>query len=67
MPGALVGVPVGIGLYLAVGRHSSGVPSAPGIAIVVGVTIAAVAGLTALPARFGARQPVAAVLQAEAG
>jgi len=65
LPGAIVGVPVGIGLYLAVGRHSSGMPSALGVAGVVLLTIAAVAALTAIPARLGARQPVAEVLQSE--
>lgn len=66
LPGAVAGVPVGIGLYLAVGRHSSGAPSAIGILAVVLCTVIAVAGLTALPARIGARQSVAEVLQAEA-
>ena len=65
VPGAIVGVPVGIGLYLAVGHHSSGVPSAIGIVAVVLLTIISVAALTALPARIGARQPVAAILQGE--
>jgi len=66
LPGAVAGVPVGIGLYPAVGRHSSGVPSPIGIVAVVLLTVGAVAGLTALPARLGARRSVAQVLQAEA-
>lgn len=65
LPGALAGVPVGIGLYLVVGRHSSGVPSAAGFLAVVVATVVVVAGLTTLPARVGARRPVAGVLQAE--
>jgi putative ABC transport system permease protein len=66
VPGAIVGVPVGIGLYVAVGRHSSGVPSAVGIVAVILLTLVAVAGLTSIPARIGAHQSVAQVLQAEA-
>jgi ABC-type lipoprotein release transport system permease subunit len=66
VPGAIVGVPIGIGLYIAVGRHSSGVPSAVGIVAVILLTLVAVAGLTAIPARIGARRSVAEVLQAEA-
>jgi putative ABC transport system permease protein len=65
LPGAVVGVPVGIGLYVVVGRHSSGVPSAIGIVAVILLTLAAVAGLTAIPARIGARRSVAGILQAE--
>lgn len=66
LPGAIVGVPVGIGLYLVVGRHGSGMPSGVGIVAVILLTLVAVAGLTAIPARIGARQSVAEVLQAEA-
>lgn len=66
LPGAVAGVPVGIGLYLVVGRHSSGVPSPAGIVAVVLLTLVAVACLTVIPARIGARQPVARILQSEA-
>jgi hypothetical protein len=66
VPGAIVGVPIGIGLYIVVGRHGSGVPSALGIVVVILLTLAAVAVLTAIPARIGARRSVAEVLQAEA-
>ncbi|MGH9093158.1 MAG: FtsX-like permease family protein, partial [Acidimicrobiales bacterium] len=66
LPGAVAGVPVGIGLYAAVGHHSSGAPSAVGVVAVVVLTVAVVAALTAIPARAGARQPVAEVLRAEA-
>jgi putative ABC transport system permease protein len=65
IPGAILGIPVGIGLYVAVGRHNSTVPSAPAIAAVLLVTLVVVALLTAVPARIGARRPVAAILQAE--
>jgi putative ABC transport system permease protein len=65
LPGAVAGVPAGIGLYLAVGGHTSGMPSASGVIAVVLVTLAVVAGLASVPARIGARQSVAEVLQAE--
>jgi|SRR5579872_4136453 len=65
VPGAVLGVPVGIGLYLAVGRHSSGMPSVAGMVGAVLLSVLVVAVLTAIPARVGARLPVAEVLQAE--
>jgi len=65
VPGAVAGVPVGIALYLAVGRHNSGTHSVTGMIVVVLLTVLAVAGLTAIPARFGTRQSVASVLQSE--
>jgi ABC-type lipoprotein release transport system permease subunit len=65
IPGAVLGVPVGVGLYTAVGRHSSSVPSAIGIVAVVLLTLLAIAALTTIPASIGARRPVADVLQAE--
>jgi putative ABC transport system permease protein len=65
LPGAVLGIPVGVVLYVAVGRHNSTVPSAPAIAAVLALTLIVVALLTAIPARIGARQPVAEVLQAE--
>lgn len=64
-PGAVVGVPVGVGLYTVVGRHGSSVPSAIGIVALVLLTLLVIAALTAIPARIGARQPVADVLQSE--
>jgi len=66
LPGAVAGVPLGIALYAVVGRHSSGAPSAVAMVAVVVLTVLAVAGLTALPARIGARQPVVEVLASEA-
>jgi putative ABC transport system permease protein len=65
VPGAIIGVPAGIGLYVAVGRHNSAVPPAPLVVAVLLVTLIVVALLTAIPARIGARTPVAEVLQAE--
>jgi energy-coupling factor transporter ATP-binding protein EcfA2 len=65
LPGALLGVPVGLVLYDAVGRHSSKIPSAPALLGVLIVTLLVVAMLTSIPARIGARKSVAEILQAE--
>jgi ABC-type lipoprotein release transport system permease subunit len=66
LPGALLGIPLGIGLFAATnGAGTLVVPPASWLAIAVLGPLVAVAALTAIPARIGARQPVAAVLQAE--
>lgn len=66
LPGAVLGIPVGVGLYVLVGRHSSTAPpSAPALLAVLLLTLAVVGLLTAIPARTGARRPVAEILQAE--
>jgi putative ABC transport system permease protein len=67
VPGALLGVPLGIGL-LTVAVRGGGVtiPSAGLLAAAVVGTVAAVGVLSAIPARIGARRPVAGVLAAEA-
>jgi putative ABC transport system permease protein len=65
LPGAIIGIPVGIGLYVAVGRHNSTAPSGPAVVAVLLITLIVVAMLTAIPARIGARTPVAEILQAE--
>jgi putative ABC transport system permease protein len=66
LPGALLGVPLGIGLFAAA-NHAGIVTIPPAwwlTAIVLG-TLLAVAVLTSIPARIGARSPVAEILQAE--
>jgi putative ABC transport system permease protein len=66
VPGAVLGIPLGIGLFAAashVGRVS--VPAAGWIVAAVLATLIAVAVLAAIPARIGARRPVTEVLQAE--
>jgi ABC-type antimicrobial peptide transport system permease subunit len=67
LPGAILGIPAGIGLYVAV--SNGGVITIPPLwqllAVVIGA-VAVVAGLTAIPARLGARRPVAEILQSEA-
>jgi putative ABC transport system permease protein len=65
LPGAIAGVPLGIGLFAAVVKNGSVPPVSWLAAAVLGVLIA-MAALTAIPARIGSRQPVAEVLQAEA-
>jgi putative ABC transport system permease protein len=65
LPGAILGIPVGVGLYDAVGRHGSTVPAVPALLGVLVLTLAVVAFLTAVPARIGARRPVAEILQSE--
>ena len=66
LPGAIIGIPAGIGLYDAVspGGPVTIPPASWTTAAVLG-TMLTVAALTALPARLGARQPVSRLLQAE--
>jgi putative ABC transport system permease protein len=66
LPGAILGIPAGIGLYAAV--SNGGVVAIPQLSWLVAVvlgTLLVVAGLTAIPARIGARRPVAEILQSE--
>jgi putative ABC transport system permease protein len=66
LPGAVVGVPMGIGLVLAADDGGTfTVPPAWWLAAAVAGTLAVVVVLTAVPAWIGARRPVAEILQAE--
>ena len=66
LPGALLGIPLGIALYLAAdGGGLMSIPPAWWLAATVLGTLLVVAGLTAIPARIGARRPVAEILQSE--
>ena len=67
VPGALLGIPLGIGLFAAA-SHSSRtvVPPAWWLAAAVLGTVLAVAALASIPALAGARRPAAEVLRAEA-
>ena len=63
---ALLGIPAGTALYRAV-QSGGPVGSPPAwwlLAMVAGMLLA-VARLTVIPARIGARRPVAEILQAE--
>jgi ABC-type antimicrobial peptide transport system permease subunit len=66
VPGALLGVPLGLGLFEAA-NHAGvrTIPPAWWLAAAVAGTLVAVAALTSIPARIGARRPVAEILQAE--
>ena len=65
LPGAILGVPLGILLFKAVGGHQTAPPSALWVAAAVLGTLLAVAGLTAVPALIGTRIPAPQILQAE--
>ncbi len=62
--GAVLGIPGGIALFAAVGDSTTIPPLWQLLAVVAG-TVIVVAGLTAVPARIGARRPVAEILQSE--
>jgi putative ABC transport system permease protein len=66
LPGAIVGVPLGIVVFDALSRGAATSPPVPLLAAVVLGTQLAVAGLTAGPAMLATRVPAALVLQAEA-
>ncbi|HEY5989112.1 MAG TPA: hypothetical protein VIV12_22435 [Streptosporangiaceae bacterium] len=67
LAGALLGIPGGIGIYDAAknGPGATTIPPALWLAVMVVVTLLAVAVPTAIPARIGARRSAAEVLQAE--
>jgi ABC-type antimicrobial peptide transport system permease subunit len=65
--GGLAGVAGGFGLFRAASQGGSVSQPPPWwLIVVVAGTVIAVAGLTTLPARLGARRPVAEILQSEA-
>ena len=66
--GAILGIPGGFALF-AVANQGGSASQPPAwwlLAVVLG-TVIAVAALTSVPARAGARQPVAGILQAGTG
>jgi putative ABC transport system permease protein len=63
--GAALGIPGGIGLYMAVVPDEAPIPPLWWLLAVVAGTVLVVAVLTTIPARLGARRPVAPILQAE--
>jgi putative ABC transport system permease protein len=66
VPGALLGVPLGIGLFKAANHAGlTTIPPVWWIVAAVAATLLAVAVLAAIPARLGARRPVSPILQAE--
>jgi putative ABC transport system permease protein len=67
LPGALLGVPLGIGLFAA--ANSGGVMTIPPVSWLAATVLACllvVAGLTTIPARIDARRPAGEILQTEA-
>jgi putative ABC transport system permease protein len=67
LPAALLGIPLGVGLFALVGNGAApSFPSAAWLIAVVVATMTAVACLTAAPARIGARHQIADVLRQEA-
>jgi putative ABC transport system permease protein len=66
LPGAILGLPLGLGLYEAAGHGLSGLPPVLWLVAAVFGTVFAVAALTSVPARIGLRRPVAEMLQTEA-
>jgi putative ABC transport system permease protein len=68
LPGAILGIPLGLGLFAAVngaGTAATVIPPAWWLAAAVLATLLAVAALTTIPARIGARRPAGEILQAE--
>jgi putative ABC transport system permease protein len=66
VPGAILGVPLGIGLFKVAGHHLNGLPPVLWLVAAVLGTVLVVAALTSIPARIGLRRPVAEMLQTEA-
>jgi len=67
LPGAILGLPLGIGLYKVAARHGvSGLPPVLWLVAAVLGTVVVVAELTSVPAWIGLRRPVAEMLQTEA-
>lgn len=66
IPGTLIGVGLGIGLYRAAVKSDGAPPPVLWLVLTVLATLAVVAALTMVPALLGTRQPVAEVLASEA-
>jgi putative ABC transport system permease protein len=67
LPGAILGLPLGLGLFKVAARHGvSGLPPVLWLVAAVLGTVLVVAALTSVPARIGLRRPVAEMLQTEA-
>jgi putative ABC transport system permease protein len=69
IPGAILGVPLGFGLFVAAsgaGAQGTTIPSAGWLIPAVLATLVAVTGLTAIPAWAGSRRPVTDVLAQDA-
>jgi putative ABC transport system permease protein len=65
LAGAALGIPGGIGLFAAVSDTDTIVPPLWQLLAVVPATVLVIAALTAIPARLGARRPIAEILASE--
>jgi ABC-type lipoprotein release transport system permease subunit len=65
LAGAILGIPGGIGLFAATSDADTIAPPLWQLLAVVPGTVLVIAVLTAIPARLGARRPVAEILRAE--
>jgi putative ABC transport system permease protein len=65
LSGAALGIPVGIWLFKTISEDFAPLPSLWSLLAVLPMTAFVVAVLTTIPARVGARRPVAEILQAE--
>ena len=66
LPGAILGVPLGIALFATTnGAGTVIIPPSWWLGAAVLGTVLAVAGLTSIPARMGARHPVTEILRSE--
>jgi ABC-type lipoprotein release transport system permease subunit len=66
LPGAILGLPLGLGLFKVAAHGLSGLPPVLWLVAAVLGTVFGVAALTSVPARIGIRRPVAELLQTEA-
>ena len=66
LPGAILGLPLGLGLYKVAAHGLSGLPPVLWLVAAVLGTVFVVAALTSVPARISLRRPVAEMLQTEA-
>ena len=66
LPGAILGLPLGLGLFKVAAHGLSGLPPVLWLVAAVLGTVVVVAALTSVPARIGLRRPVAEMLQTEA-
>ena len=66
LPAAGLGIPAGLLLYAAAGGHlSEAPPPVLSLLAVIPVTLIAVALMSAIPIRIGARRPMADILRAD--
>jgi putative ABC transport system permease protein len=65
LAGAILGIPGGIGLFKAISPDAAPLPPVWWLLAVLPGTVVVAAILTTIPARIGARRPVAEILQAE--